>query len=118
AGIPPSSLLGDSPMSALKDCPTPSTTSASPALQLGRQLVALCNQGKNAEAVETLYAHNVVSIEAMEMPGMPARTEGLAAVKGRKKQFYHNTTVHSSSCDGPWPHGDRFIVNFKLDMTP
>jgi hypothetical protein len=108
-------------MSALKDAPKSSAPSAQPvsqALQVGRQLVALCNQGKNAEAVDTLYAPNIVSIEAVEMPGMPARTEGLASVKARKKQFYDNTTVHSSSAEGPWPHGDRFIVNFKLDMTP
>ena len=86
-------------------------------IEVGKQLVALCQQGKNQEAIDTLYAPSVVSIEAMEMPGMPARTEGLAAVKARKKAFYDNTTIHSSSAEGPWPNGDRFIVNFTLDMT-
>lgn len=92
-------------------------TAPSAAQDLGKKLVALCQQGKNQEAIDTLYADNVVSIEAMEMPGMPARTEGLAAVKARKKAFYDNSTVHSSTCEGPWPHGDRFIVTFSIDMT-
>ncbi len=85
--------------------------------QVGKKLVELCQQGKNQEVIDTMYAPNIVSIEAMEMPGMPARTEGLAAVKARKKAFYDNSIIHSSGCEGPWPHGDRFIVNFSLDMT-
>ena len=93
------------------------TAPQSAALAVGKQLVDLCNRGQSQQAIDTLYAQNIVSIEAMEMPGMPARTEGLAAVKARKKAFYDNTTVHSSSAEGPWPHGDRFIVNFSLDMT-
>jgi ketosteroid isomerase-like protein len=101
-------------MPATKEAPS---APAGSALEIGRKLVELCNKGKNTEAVDTLYAPNIVSIEAMEMPGMPARTEGLPAVKARKKSFYDNTTVHSSSAEGPWPNGDRFIVNFKLDMT-
>ena len=43
-------------------------------LEVGKKLVALCRQGKNLEAVEQLYAPNVVSIEAMSMPEMPAPT--------------------------------------------
>ena len=87
------------------------------AYQVGQKLVELCKQGKNMEAIDTLYAPNVVSVEAVEMPGMPARAEGLVAVKARKQGFYANTTVHSSSAEGPWPHGERFIVNFSIDMT-
>ena len=86
--------------------------------EVGKKLVELCKQGKNQEAIDTLYAPNIVSVEAVEMPGMPARKEGLPAVKAAKKAFYDNTTVHSSSAEGPWPHGDRFIVKFIIDMTP
>lgn len=96
---------------------TATTSSQTSAFAIGKKLVELCQHGKNQEAIDTLYAQNIVSIEAMEMPGMPARTEGLAAVKARKKAFYDNSTIHSSAAEGPWPHGDRFIVNFSLDMT-
>jgi ketosteroid isomerase-like protein len=86
-------------------------------LAVGKKLVELCEKGKNLEAIQTLYAQNVVCIEAMSMPGMPTRYEGLDAVVKKSKEFSANTTIHSSSVEGPWPHGDRFIVTFSIDMT-
>ncbi len=86
-------------------------------LEVGKKLVDLCNKGKNLDAIESLYAPNAVSIEAQPMPGMPARHEGSAAIKQKNEGFFKAVTVHSSSAEGPWPHGDRFIVKFKLDMT-
>jgi ketosteroid isomerase-like protein len=87
------------------------------AFAIGKKLVALCQQGKNLEAIQTLYAPNVVSIEAMAMPGNPTRLEGLDAIVKKSKEFAANSTIHSSSVEGPWPHGDRFIVTFSIDMT-
>ena len=86
-------------------------------LAIGKKLVELCQHGKNLEAIQTLYAQNVVSIEAASMPGTPARHEGLDAIVKKSKEFSANTTIHSSSVEGPWPHGDRFIVTFSIDMT-
>ncbi len=86
-------------------------------LAIGKKLVELCQQGRNLEAIETLYAPNVVCVEAASMPGCPARTEGLEAVKQKSREFSASTTIHSSSVEGPWPHGDRFIVTFSIDMT-
>lgn len=99
-------------MSASATAPSPTS-----AFAIGKKLVELCQQGKNYEAIETLYAPNVVSIEAMAMPGNPTRLEGLEAVKKKSREFAASTTIHSSSVEGPWPHGDRFIVTFSIDMT-
>ena len=49
---------------------------------------------------------------------MPARTEGLAGVKGKNEWWINNHEVHRAEAEGPWPHGDRFIVRFKFDVTP
>jgi hypothetical protein len=87
-------------------------------LEVGKKLVALCNQGRNTEAVETLYAPNVVSIEPEGLPSLPARMEGLPAVKKKNQWWMDNHTVHGGEALGPWPHGDRFIVTFKFDVTP
>jgi hypothetical protein len=87
------------------------------ALDIGKKLVDLCKNGKSMEAIETLYAPNIVSIEAQSGPSMPARTEGIAAVKGKNDWWYKNHKVHSGEVKGPWPHGDRFIVYFKYDVT-
>ncbi len=91
---------------------------SSTAMEVGRQLVELCNQGRAIEAIDRLYAPTVVSIEASAPPGMPAKLEGLAAVRGKSQWWQENHDVHALNAAGPWPHGDRFIATFKLDVTP
>jgi len=86
-------------------------------LEIGKKLVELCNQGKSREAMETLYAPNIVGIEPMAGPGMPQRTEGLAAIRAKTDWWEKNHTIHSSKAEGPWPHGDRFIVRFTYDVS-
>jgi ketosteroid isomerase-like protein len=86
-------------------------------LAVGQQLVDLCRQGKFMEATDKLYSPDIVSIEAQGGPSMPARMEGIKAVKGKGEWWEQNHEVHSVQVDGPWPHGDRFIVRFKLDVT-
>jgi SnoaL-like domain len=90
----------------------------SDALTVGKKLVQLCQAGKGAEAIETLYAPNIVSVEPFAPPGKEARMDGIAAVKGKNKWWYENHEVHSGEVKGPWPHGDRFAVYFKYDVTP
>mgnify|MGYP002623176530 FL=1 len=90
---------------------------SSDALSVGKQLVELCRQGKNLEAIDKLYAPNIVSIEAMSMPEMPARQEGIEAIRGKNQWWLANHEVHSEETSGPFPHGDRFAVFFKIDVT-
>lgn len=87
-------------------------------LEIGKKLIALCSQGKNREALDTLYSPDIVSIEAFDGLAGPARMEGLAAVKRKSDWWVSNHTVHKAEARGPWPHGDRFIVEFKYDVTP
>ncbi|HEX3759666.1 MAG TPA: nuclear transport factor 2 family protein [Kofleriaceae bacterium] len=86
-------------------------------LEVGKKLVELCKQGKNQEAMETLYAPDIVSVEAAAMANFPAEARGLEAVAAKGKWWSDNHTVHSASCDGPWPNGERFIVRFSYDVT-
>ncbi len=86
-------------------------------LEIGKQLVELCKQGKNHEAMETLYARDIVAVEAAAPPGKSAEARGLDAVLAKSKWWTDNHTVHSASVDGPWPNGDRFIVRFSYDVT-
>ena len=87
-------------------------------LEVGKKLVEFCSKGKNLQAVETLYAPNITSIEATATPVMEQRTEGIAKVKGKNEWWVRTHEVHSSEAIGPFPHGDRFIVYFKYDVTP
>jgi ketosteroid isomerase-like protein len=86
-------------------------------LEIGKQLVELCKQGKNQEAKEKLYAKDIVSVEAAAPPGMSAEVRGLAAVEAKGKSWSDNHTIHDAVVEGPYPHGDRFIVRFKYDIT-
>jgi ketosteroid isomerase-like protein len=87
-------------------------------LEVGKKLVELCQQGKSDEAMNTLYAKDVVSVEAGAPPGKSATTTGLDGVKGKAEWWYNNHEIHSMKTTGPWPHGDRFIANFTIDVTP
>lgn len=82
-------------------------------MQVAQKMVDLCRQGKHLEALDTLFANDMVSVEACEMPGAPPRElKGLAAVKGKGEWWVANHEVHSANVCGPWPHDDRFIVGF------
>jgi hypothetical protein len=89
----------------------------SEALEVGKKVADLCRQQKWLEAVDTLYAPNIISIEAKEMPPMPARMEGIKAVRGKSEWWVQNHTVHNVEVQGPFPHGDRFILLMKVDVT-
>ena len=85
--------------------------------EVGKKLVDLCKAGKHLEAISTLYAPNIVSIEGMSSPQMPTRIEGIKAVREKGEWWEKNHEVHGGSVEGPWPHGDRFIVRFSYDVT-
>ena len=85
-------------------------------LEVGKQLVELCRAYKYVEAVEQLYADDIVSVEAMDM-GTGRTMTGKVAVLKKNQWWVENHEFHGGEADGPWPHDDRFIVHFKLDVT-
>lgn len=95
-------------------------TDPNPCLAVGKRLVELCEQDKNLQALDELYADDVVSVEVMGMPevGMDKEMKGIDAIRAKSQWWYDNHEVHGGSCEGPYPHGDRFIVIFGMDITP
>jgi SnoaL-like domain len=87
-------------------------------MKVGAELCDMVRQGRYVDAVETFYDPEIVSIEAAEMPGSPARVEGLDAVRDKTTSWIANHEVHSQQVDGPWPNADRFIVRYRFDVTP
>jgi hypothetical protein len=86
-------------------------------LEIGKKLVAMCREGKNVECIQELYDRDIVSVEAQAMPNMPAEMRGIDAIVQKNRWWVENHEVHSASAEGPWPHGDRFIVRFAYDVT-
>ncbi|HEY3807963.1 MAG TPA: nuclear transport factor 2 family protein [Kofleriaceae bacterium] len=87
-------------------------------IEIGKQLVELARAGKNQEAMETLYASDIVSVEAGAPPGGVPESKGVAACIAKGKQFRERMDVHAATIEGPFPHGDRFAVYFRYDVTP
>jgi hypothetical protein len=85
-------------------------------LEVGKKIVELCKQGKMLEAIETLYDPNIISFEPFSPTGQ-TRMEGLAAVKGKNDWWVKNHEVHKCEVTGPWPHCDRFIAIFDMEVT-
>ena len=87
--------------------------------EVGTKLVELCREGKGLEAVDTLYAPNVVSIEGQGSEEMPARIEGFDAVRGKNVWWYDNHEVNSMGVTGPFcgHRDDQFVVKFDIDVT-
>lgn len=86
-------------------------------LEVGRKLVELCRKGDNLAAVNSLYADEVDSQEAMAMPGMPDHLHGIEAIRRKNREWMQTMEVHSMDVSGPFPLGDRFAVYYKVDAT-
>ncbi len=95
------------------------TPEISEALAIGKQLADFCNQGQNLEAINALYADDIVSVEACDMgnPELPPTMKGIDAVRKKNQWWSENHEVHGGKVTGPFPHGDQFILIFNYDVT-
>jgi hypothetical protein len=90
------------------------------AIEIGTRLVQLCNDGKDHQAVDELYDEKIVSIEGQGSDEMPARMEGIDAIRGKHAWWYDHHAVHSTKATGPFVghRDDQFAVEFEMDVTP
>ena len=85
--------------------------------EIADRLVELCKQGQFHTAMEELYAADIVSVEAMAMPGVSREVQGMEAVAAKGKWWVDNHEVHSAEVEGPLVAGNHFAVTFKMDVT-
>ena len=86
-------------------------------LETAEALVRLCREGREAEALDTLYDPGCVSVEA-NTPGEMSEAAGLEAIRGKHAWWSENFELHDATVEGPFPHGpDRFAVIFGMDTT-
>src|SRR5262245_47230832 len=84
--------------------------------EIAEDLVAMCKEGKFDESGEKYWADDVVSLEPM--PGDMARIQGKAGVRGKGEWWSANHEIHGVEVEGPYVHGDQFVVRFKMELTP
>ncbi len=84
--------------------------------EVADKLVDMCRQAKNLEAVEELYADNVVS---KEMPGYPVEiTSGIKAVHKKSEDWLANVQeFHSGDIADPVIAGNHFTTRMSFDVT-
>src|SRR5438876_546388 len=69
------------------------------------------------DALDDLYAKDIVSVEAREMENMPAEMRGIDQVRGKTEWWEKNMEVHSAKVSGPFVARDTFVVQFDIDVT-
>ena len=80
---------------------------------VARQFVDMCNQGKNFEVMEQMYAPDIVSVE-----GDGAETKGQAAVIKKSRDWVSDKVFNGEKVLGPYFNGpNQFAVHFSLDIT-
>lgn len=84
--------------------------------EVANKLVQLCREGKNEEAIDSLYAENIVS---KEPKGSPMElTEGKEAVKNKTIQWEESVEeIHSASISEPIVSATHFSVVMDVDAT-
>ena len=87
--------------------------------EIARDLVSLCREGKHMEAIDRHYAPDIVSIEPFSHgPELPARVEGIEAVRAKNDAWAASSVLHELRVDGPYVGEDQFAARFTMDVTP
>jgi ketosteroid isomerase-like protein len=92
------------------------TASASTAT-VAQELVALCREGRNLDAVNKLYSPRIVSIESSGSPEMPAEMTGIEAIRGKHEWWFANNEIHSAEVGDPLIGQNQFAVQHTYETT-
>lgn len=80
---------------------------------VGKKLVDLCNQRKNFDVMQTMYAPAIISVEPSGQ-----ETAGQAAVIEKSKQWAAANTIHGEKVVGPFFNApDQFAVQITFEVT-
>lgn len=85
--------------------------------QVAQKVVELCRKQAWHEAIDTLYANDIVSVEARTMDGSSPETRGIEGVRGKVDWWLENMQVHDAKVSGPFVAHDRFVVQYDIDVT-
>jgi ketosteroid isomerase-like protein len=84
---------------------------------VAQELVALCREGRNLDAVNKLYSPKIVSTEPIGDETMPAEISGIEAIRQKHQWWEENNLVHSMEVNGPFLGNDQFAVQYTFDTT-
>ncbi|HEY3804794.1 MAG TPA: nuclear transport factor 2 family protein [Kofleriaceae bacterium] len=80
---------------------------------VSQRFVELCSQGKNFDVMKSMYAPNIVSVEADGK-----ETAGKDPVIKKSEVWGANNKVNGEKVRGPFPNSkNQFAVYFTFDVT-
>jgi hypothetical protein len=85
--------------------------------EVATQLITLIGERKFMEAIDSLYADDVVSLEARGYAGLPRELRGREQVRGKNAWWLENNEVHAIKADGPFLSPEKFAVVYWFDRT-
>jgi hypothetical protein len=85
--------------------------------KVAARLVELCKAFKNFDAMQELYADNIVSVEATAKPDGSFETAGKTAVIQKSAAWAAANEIHGATTEGPYLAKDQFAVVFDFDVT-
>jgi ketosteroid isomerase-like protein len=85
--------------------------------EVAAQLVALCRDGKYLDAVDTLYADDIVSIEAVDYQGLGREMRGKDAIVAKNAGWLRDNDVHTVTVKGPFVSPETFAVHYSFEWT-
>jgi hypothetical protein len=85
--------------------------------EVANKVVELTRKQAWREAIDSLYAKDIVSVEARAMEGGSFESRGIEAVRGKTDWWEKNMEVHSARVSGPFVAHDRFVVQYDIDVT-
>jgi len=85
--------------------------------EVATKLVEHCRTGEWMQAVNDLYAKDIVSVEPREMENMPSEMRGIDQVRGRRSGLRTVSRCTAQKVGGPFVARDTFVVQFDIDVT-
>ena len=83
--------------------------------EIAKTFTDMCAKGEFDAAGKKFWSDDIVSREPMT--GDMAVLKGRKAVEGKGEWWYANHEVHNVKVEGPYVHGDQFVVRFKMEVT-
>ena len=83
---------------------------------IGKKVVELTRKRAWREAIDTLYADDVVSVEARGMDGDSPEKHGIEAVRAKTDWWVNTMNVYDAKVSGPFVAHDRFVVLYDLEF--
>jgi limonene-1,2-epoxide hydrolase len=85
--------------------------------EVAKRVVELTRKQAWKEALDSLYAKDIVSVEARPNESGSFETRGIDAVRGKVDWWLDAMETHTVKVHGPFVAHDRFVVRYDIDVT-